>query len=401
MEKLAERLRSQGVKLAKRAPLWTGPNGDGPNGGITQGLIGRWLVCRERCRIHAVLGLRPAPSFDPKLEFGSMWHVMEESLSGEVRHFGERVGTTAQEDDLKKHCQDLCKRFPLQQEQIDHWYQIAKALFPRYVAHWSKHPDAKGRKPLLQEQVFDVPYQLPSGRAVRLRGKWDAVDFLPAHSEGGVKWPAGIWLQENKTKSSIDAVKIGRQVKFDLQTMLYLIALWEGRVKWVSESGNPILRDCYAGRKDLQILGVRYNVVRRSAHKTVESMLKKVDEDAAAGRSGEWFARWKVGISAADIARFKKDCLDPILENMLDDWEWWNHCQKTNHNPFQQNCIWRSSYGSERGNSKERAHVPRHYRMPFGVYNVIAEGGFGDVDAFLETGSEVGLQRATVMYPEL
>ena len=53
-------------------PLWEGPAGTGPNGGITFSLLSRFLVCRERFRVHAVLGLRPADDFNHRLEFGSM-----------------------------------------------------------------------------------------------------------------------------------------------------------------------------------------------------------------------------------------------------------------------------------------------------------------------------------------
>lgn len=368
--KLVQNLKRQQQQPRKRAPLWTGPGGEGPNGGVTQGLIGRFLVCRERFRLHAVEGLRPADQFNHRLEFGSMWHVCEEALSAGR----DPSNTVDQWVPLTNYCRDLCRRYPLQQEQIEHWYQMTRALFPRYVEHWSKHPDVKGRTPLLQEQAFDVPYKLPSGREVRLRGKWDSVDFLPKHKEGGRVYPAGIWLQENKTKSSIDAVKIGRQIKFDLQTMLYLVALKEygspdGAVTLEEHVGSPII-------------GIRYNVIRRSAHKSVESMLKKLDEDEANGRIGEWFARWKVEVTSVDLERFRRETLDPVLEQMCDWWTW------VNGKPAEQH-------------SHLFANDRIHWRHPFGVYNVLDEGGSSDVDGFLDTGSTVGLIRAETLYPEL
>ena len=374
--KLATTLKRQGAQPKKRVPLWTGPSGEGPNGGVTQGLIGRFLSCRERFRLHAVEGLRPSPQFEPRMEFGSMWHVCEETLAGSGPRFFQQPSVSAPA--LTDYCKQLCKKFPTQQEQIDHWYGVCKALFPRYVKHWSRHPDVKGRTPLLQEQAFDVPYNLPSGRTVRLRGKWDAVDLLPAHTEGGRKFAASIWLQENKTKSSIDAVKIGRQVKFDLQTMLYLVAL--------KEYGSPDGAVTLEEHVGAPILGIRYNVIRRSAHKSVESMLKKLDDDVADGRSGEWFARWKIEVTANDIERFRRECLDPILEQLYD---WWDYIQCDPCNP------WMAEAAGE--------DVGRfiHWRHPFGIYNVIDEGGFSDVDAFLETGSQAGLHRVDVLYPEL
>ncbi len=127
------------------------------------------------------------------------------------------------------------------------------------------------------------------------------------------------------------------------------------------------------------ILGVRYNVVRRSAHKTAESMLKKLTEDRDDGRIGEWFARWKVGISRRDIEVFRKTCLDPILENLVQWWDWvtTDHCDAE---VLAKNC---------------------HWRHPHGVYNVLDEGGASELDQYLQTGSTAGLQRTTNLFPEL
>lgn len=358
------KLKKAGVKApATRAPLWTGPEGEGPNGGVTQGLISSFLVCRERFRLKAIEGLRPADTFEAKMEYGSMWHVCEEALAS--KDYDWQV-------QLPVYCRDLCRRYPLQQEQINHWYEVCKALFPHYIAHWAAHPDVQNRTPLLQEQTFDVPYKLPSGRTVRLRGKWDAVDLIGKGEE------AGVFLQENKTKSSIDQVKIARQLSFDLQTCLYLVALnsWDwGNTEYGPPTNSPSKLPVMLP----PILGVRYNVIRRSAHKSVDSMLKKLEEDRKAGRISEWFARWQVLVSPNDLTRFRRECLDPVLEQMS---EWWEHMERCREG---QMGVWDDSI---------------HYRMPY-IYSPIMEGGYGDVDAYLENGSEVGLQISDCLFPEL
>lgn len=342
-----------------KGPAWKGPEVDG----VTQSLLGRFLGCRERFRVLTVEGLQPAPQFNPRLEFGNMWHVCEESLAIITEPGGRPYNPAgwcpAISGALKDYSQALCRQYPMQQEQVIDWYEKTKALFPLYIAHWAEHPDVKDRTPLLAEQVFDVPYRLPSGRTVRLRGKWDSVDLV------GKGKNAGVWLQENKTKSSIDAGKIHRQLKFDLQTMLYLTALGHGEE---------------IGSMPGSLKGVRYNVVRRSAHKSVESMLKKLEDDRAAGRIGEWFSRWNVEVTAGDIARFRRECLDPILEHLC-DW-WWD-----------MTGVGGPVNGDYRGVT--------HWRHPFGVYNALDEGGFGDVDEYLDTGSTVGLQRVKNLFPEL
>lgn len=213
---LKEILGSVKPKPKRTGPLWTGPNGDGDNGGVTQGLLGRFLSCRERFRVLVIDGLKPGDRFSAPIEFGQMWHTCEEALAA------KRDWSLP----LDLYASTLCQRFPLDRQEIEGWYQKCKALFPRYVNHWDNHPDVKNRKPLLQEQKFDVPYKLPSGRTVRLRGKWDSVDLIENR----------IWIQENKTKSAIDAQKISLQVTFDLQTLMYLIALQE------ATKGGKILR---------------------------------------------------------------------------------------------------------------------------------------------------------------
>jgi hypothetical protein len=352
-------------------PIWAGPAGGGPNGGVTQSLLGRYLSCKERFRVYAIEGWKTADKFSPPMDFGNMWHTMEEA----------HAAGTDPEKFLVESVEKLREKYPFQQDEITLWAEKALSLFPRYVEHWRLHPDVIDRTPLLQEQVFDVPYQLPSGRSIRLRGKWDSVDLI-GRGKG-----SGIYIQENKTKSQIDQGKVQGQLRFDLQTMLYMIAL---------QAYSSTLRDRMKWEKTNYPAGVRYNVVRRAAHKSVESMMKKFEEDREDHRIGEWFARWKVEISAADVTRFKTQCLDPVLENLLDDYEWWNFCitgKKDNKKFDQYTYLGREKVFPH--------HTARHFRLPYGIYSPVAEGGFGDVDYYLEDGSTIGLKRVESLFPEL
>lgn len=359
----AEKLKAIKIDQRVREPLWDGPCSDTPNGGVTQGLIAKYLVDRERFRVRVMEGLAPKPAFDAKIEFGNMWHVCEETHA-------KHSGTNEWHTPLKEYASKTAATYRLEQETVQHWYEFCKTMFPIYVEYWSKHRDVTARTPLLQEQEFKVPYHLPSSRTVFLRGKWDAVDAI------GDKSNLGIWLQENKTKTQIDQEKMNRQLSFDLQTMTYLVALCENDF-------------------DKPLKGVRYNVIKRSSHKSVDSLTKKLGDDAKAGRMGEWFARWNVEILTSDITRFKAECLTPILENLCDDAEWYTHCFERGFTAFE--------YLSRNHNRHLEFpnHYPRHYRFPFGIYNPLVEGGYGDVDAYLSSGSEVGLVRLTKLFPEL
>jgi hypothetical protein len=191
-------------------PVWKGPQEDG----ITFSLLSRFLVDRERFRLLVVEGLRPLPTFEHRLEFGTMWHLCEEYLAKDSSPRA-LVPPYSWEDPLRDHATKLCRLYPTQQEQVDHWYNVVKLTFPRYAAYWAYHPDTSKRTPLLQECVFDIPYPVKGNRVVRLRGKWDSVDLVASRGAGMVP---GLWLQENKTKGQPNEAVIRRQLKFDLQT---------------------------------------------------------------------------------------------------------------------------------------------------------------------------------------
>lgn len=220
---MSARERAKGMKLPTKKPaVWAGPESDADNGGITFSLLSRFLCCRERFRLLVVEGLKPREEFNHRLEYGNLWHVCEEAFAA----FGNkpmvtRFGRTEWEGRLTDEARTLCRKYPTQQEQVQHWYNVCKVQFPLYVEHWSRHPDVTNREPLLSEEVFKVPYTLPSGRVVYLRGKWDSVDLVTHRRQ------KGIWLQENKSKGDIKPELLQRQLTFDLQVMLYAIALRE------------------------------------------------------------------------------------------------------------------------------------------------------------------------------
>lgn len=366
--------------IPKRKPtsknsIWNGPNGEGPNGGITFSLLSRFLICRERFRLLVVKGLKPADSFNHHIEYGQMWHILEEYHAEGMPAGGE--------DALIEYCQSLCRQYPLQQEQIEHWYNVCRTQFPIYVKYWAKHPDVKSRTSLLQEQIFDVPYRLPSRRGVRLRGKWDSVDLI------GKGKRAEIFLQENKTKGNIIEEQLKKQLHFDLQTGIYLTAL-----SVEQQSTNSPACDL---PRDPPIRGVRYNVVRRPLsggkdsirkHKPTKSNPTGETDNEFYVRLGSliedhpeyYFMRWKVEVTRGDLDRFCRECLDPILENLCDWWEWINSPTGKN-DPFADH------------------HV--HWRHPFGVWNSLNEGGSSELDEYLASGSTAGLMQTGQLFGEL
>jgi hypothetical protein len=342
-----------GAKDRKIEPVWKGPEKDG----ITQSLLSRFLVCRERFRIYAIEGLQPVEKFSHRLEYGQMWHTCEEAVAAKKEWF----------PDLLDYTKLLIKKYRFDGEKIEHWHNVCKKQFPVYQEFWSKQKDERNREPIHQEVTFCVPYELPSGRIVNLRGKWDAVDRI------GKGRRAEVWLQENKTKGQINEEQLRTQLLFDLQTMMYIIALRESGIK---------------------VSGVRYNVVRRPLsggkytirqHKPTKSNPQGESKEKFYDRLGDcfkddpkfFFMRWKVSVSESDIRRFKREFFDPCLEYLC---RW--YCQVTTHTSHD------DAFGL-------------HWRMPYGIWNPLAKDGRTELDDYLNTGSEVGLERTKVLFPEL
>jgi len=394
--KLSTVLKKQGttsapVKSAKRdGPLWKGPCDNAPMGGITQSMIARWLQCRERFRINYIEGIRPTPVFSIPIEFGNMWHVCEEALAAH----------NPWEDKLKEYCIKIARKYLMQQDQVDHWYNVVKVQFPHYIEYWRTHQDVKERTPISQEEVFHVSYSLPSGRQVWLKGKYDSVDLI------GKGRGAGVYLQENKTKSKIDEQKLKRQLTFDLQTMMYLISLTYNEVLPAPILGvryNVIRRDCpirrhqaTQGSKCPKCKGVpgtmncpKCEGVGRIGAKPEEEkshFYNRLSEDYFKQEPDQWFMRWKSEVSAQDIQKFKDTCLDPILENIC----WWYE-ELTGQDPGMT-----QSFPGDRP-----TYPPSNWRHPFGIRNILDEGGSSDLDEYLATGSMIGLHRVDTLFEEL
>lgn len=347
-------------KKKKLNPVWRGPIEDG----ITQSLLNGFIVCRERFRIRTILGFRTADSFRHAIEFGSMWHICEE-------HHAEGKDW---KKPLLEYAKELAGRYRNSQEKIDQWYNVVLIQFPIYVEYWEKHPDVKNRTPLYQEMTFKVEEVLPSGRSVYLRGKWDSVDLVGKSS---------IYLQENKTKGDIDEERLQRNLNFDLQTGIYLCCLQN----WLQHTEYEV-----PGR----LKGVRYNVIRRPLSGGKGSIRqKKPSKSNPRGetnqefysRLGEviredednFFMRWKVNISEEDLARFRKEFLHPILEQLCDWWEW---------------------VSSPEGLADPFAN-PVHWRTPYGIYSPLMEGRSTDLDQYLLNGDTLGLERGENLFPEL
>lgn len=349
-------------------PYWAGPQDDGKTGGITQSLLSSFLVCRERFRVKNILGLAPVEEFKPAMDYGNMWHECEEAFAAQEDWRQQLIDCTRK----------MAAKFPLQKEMIEKWYHVCRTQFPIYIDYWKGDKSYANRTPYLAETCFCVPYTLPSGRIIYLRGKWDSVDSMFK------KKKESYWLQENKTKGTIIEDKLTTQLDFDIQIMIYLIAL-----------------RCHLRQKKekIPLAGVRYNVIRRplAGGKHSIRQLKPTKKNPSGESKTEYysrlggliaeepehyFMRWDVRVSGKELQDFENRFLIPLLEQLCD---WYDHVTSGID-------IWGPSYGGG-------GFI--HWQHPYNVYNVLNEGGSTDLDEYLQNGSTIGLQKRECMFPEL
>lgn len=330
----------------KLKTFWKGPDIDG----ITYSLLCKFLVCRERFRLLVVDGIREAEAYNPSIEFGSMWHEAEEARAGK-KNWKRAAG---------RYRDRLRGKYPASEAAIAKTYNLVCAAYRPYVEHWSQHRDERMRKPVAQEETFAVPYKLPSGRMVILRGKFDEVCQVSK----------SLYLQENKTKGQIDEQGIQDTIQGNLQTMIYQLARRISRPKE-------------------RMKGVIYNVIRRPLSdryaikqrktETEKQFYDRLSKDIQSD-SSHYFKRWKTILTAADIDQFCERSLHPILEQL---WDWWIDITDTlrqGKSPFIRDT---------------------HFQMPWGVYNPLGSGFRGDYFTYLTTGSKSNLEQVTSLFPEL
>lgn len=371
---LAKRLQKIPKKPKRKIPLWQGPTSEEPQGGLTNSLLCQYLVCKERFRILTILGIKKQEGWNHRLGYGQMWHTCEES-------FAKGKGNTW-EVDLKKYCVEQARENQLDSQHIEHWWRVCRVQFPAYVGYWKKLPSVKNRKPVSQEEEFAVPYKLPSGRVVILRGKIDEIYQIGNR----------LGIKENKSKGDIKAEQLRRQLTFDIQTMIYVIA---GRELYGDKLGEL---DYNVIRRPLS--GGAFSITQKKGRGKAKSGAETPDEfyarlggliqqeakDAVKEKRDCWFfMRWKVPISEHDIQVFKDTCFDPLLEEICD---WYEHME-------------RIKFGEPWNYINTKPASNRHYRLPYGIYNSLAEGYSTPVDEYLASGSMIGLTYTDNLFPEL
>lgn len=363
-------------------PIWKGPYS--LEGGVTQSLLSKFSTCAHRFWLYAICGAVEQQGLNIPLVVGDAFHNALETYA-----FGDTPAIKAVER-IKDYFHKLTKTYPQRTSEISHWCRITCDLFLAYCENW-KEEDA-GFQSFMSEENFKVPYTLPSGRVIITRGKWDGgviSGTLAKHSR---------LLCEHKIKGDVDSKNLGTTLAQNLQCMYYLPPLYqkmdaEGQPRPDGVLYNVIQRPLSGGKHSIKPKKGRKVKVKGTTNfevkgaETMEQFYRRL-AGVVSKNPDDFFYRWKVSISEAEVARFQKESLDPMLESLCD---WWDSIQGDPFNPWETSD--RETY--------TKAPNKHHYRRPFGMYDKMAKGLVGDYQDYLTTGNKSSLQRITTVFPEL
>lgn len=280
--------------------------------GITQGLLGTWLECRQKARYflqgYSSKGTPMAMTYGT-VGHGVLQYAYEDFRTGKITGIPSRKRVVGYVSEVEKIWRKENERPSKQMiEDLETSLAFAEVILPEYFKYWSTDFTKKKWKKV--EGSFKIPYKLKDGRKTFLRGKMDGVFESP-----------GLWLFESKFKSMINEGDLVDTLTLDLQVKIYLWALYK-TYKQIPK-------------------GVLYNVVRRfnqtrRVSETLKEFCQRCREDLEK-RPDWYFFRFEVCTSPSDIREFEAE-----LENMLTDFmDWWEGKSPHYRNPG--SCI--TKYG--------------------------------------------------------
>lgn len=261
--------------------------------GITQGLLYKWLECRQMANWY--LQGYSAKGSSMALTYGTIVHAILENIYKDVQSgmkglpnsMGIQKYSNAIEKQWRRENPNADKK---SLEFLETSLLIAEATMPVYFEYWNKDIIEFPWKRL--EQEFRIPYTLRDGRKTFLRGKMD-----------GVYGKKDIWLFETKTKSYIQEKDLVDMLPFELQVNTYM---------WVLKKLH-----------NQTPKGMLYNMIRRvGLEQKKKETLQQYSARCVADmrkRPEHYFIRLEVSMGSQDLILFERE-----MESMITDfYDWW------------------------------------------------------------------------------
>lgn len=300
--------------------------------GVSQSLLQKFIVCKDRFHKKAVLGLKPTDRKEA-MEYGTIFHKLIEEGTKMGSKYSRLIMVSIMRDYMQAKKLNSPESLLLCQIAIEqyHKYREWEANKPKYTY-------------IAQEPVFNEPFVLPATNfnpcpeisiniprvTIPLRGRIDEV----------IDISGDLWLQENKTKSRIDLATLQDTIPENMQVMFYAIA---ASIKY-----------------DRPVKGIIYNVIRKPGQR----QRQKESNDAYVSRIGGeileqpnyYFYRLAYQFPTGAIKKWEREELIPLLYSI---YIWWRSIEKNPTNP------WVDAEGNIN---------PFHGRRSFGVYDPMSNG---------------------------
>lgn len=183
----------------------------GPEEGLSQSLINRFLTCPFRFYIYAIKGLEDDRPYNINLIWGNAFHVGLEKIFEYYLKF--------RSDDTNPSSEALLYATPYILEDLEKMSestQIPSTVFHSIINMLAIYPLPQETGYIEPEQVFSFPVELPSGRIVTFRGKVDGLGPTT--------------LIEHKCKGKFESLQTLKETPFDLQTNLYCWIMGRNKV---------------------------------------------------------------------------------------------------------------------------------------------------------------------------
>lgn len=296
------------AKVTDPAPFYK-PERDG----VTASLLGAFLDCREKARLH--LQGWSTQSASLAITFGNVVHYMNQRVYDDVRRkalaevpgpkyfrkLSADVETIWKEENPRPDAKAV--------EHFELTMLLVEAMMPLYFKHWYRDDFHRIEWESL-EMEFRVPFvvRTPQGKTFKtfLRGKMDGL-----YREGTKR---KLRLFETKTKARVEEENIADILPFERQVNLYMVGI---RKRGDTPSG------------------VLYNIIRRPMlrqrkSETLQQFAERIIEDVKYNLNW-YFVRMQMDVSVQDLNRGEEELNELVSDFVL----WWNgalgHYKNTNH----------------------------------------------------------------------
>jgi hypothetical protein len=325
--------------------------------GVTQSLLQKFKVDKDRFHKHSVLNLRETNRKEA-MEYGSIFHKLIEvgSLMGN-KYTRSKILESA----------TLLFQEKLRDTESAMLVKIAIAQYDKYRTWEKTRPQYKvlEAEPIFRENFRLPPFVFNPNDCITLRVPENTTFPLRGRIDEVLEIDGQMWIQENKTKSRIDVSFLQDTIPCNLQVMFYALC-----------SELKYSRPCK---------GVIYNVIRKPQlrQKVKESdkdFITRIGEDIDA-QPNHYFIRFQYEFAPNDVKKWTREELLPLLYEVF---FWWKSIEANPLNPW----------------GDEKSPNPLHGRKSFGVYDPMVDGK-GEFYELIVNNKKTNLVESKELFPEL